>query len=1336
MLLALLALLPQGFFAQNIAFKHLSTDNGLSQVSVNSVYIDERGLVWIATRDGLNCYNGQEMQTFRSEKDNPYSLSSSSVLRITGDRNGHLYLLTSGGISQLDLRTYQFKTLHQGKVDAMAFKDCLYIVCKNELLMFNASTGQFDSFFRMDGVLGNTSYIFLDSKKQFWIGTEHDGLYLLSSQKILHHKINKVRVSRIYEDSQGNVWAGTWMDGIYKFSPDGTSTNIRHRDNDPSSLSSDFVRCFCEDDQGNMWIGTMSGLECYNAQTDKFTCYAHDGRIPTSLSNSSVWCIAKDQQGTLWIGTYFGGVNYFNPEYEIYTIYRPSERESAGLSNPVVGNMIEDKDGRLWICTEGGGLNIFDRNTGRFTWYMHSAAANSLSHDNVKSIYYDSENDIMWIGTHLGGLNRLDIKKKRFTCYKRIVGDPESLPSDVVRDILPYKENLLIGTHDGVCLFYPQTGKCKKLFLDDKLGPFIKTVADLAFDKEGHLWMAVTGEGIFRYDFSTQELSQFKYQEGKSNTISSNNVNNILVDSRGMLWFSTSGSGLDCYDPVKRQFTNYDMKNTGMAGNSIYKACEIPNHELLLIFNHGFARFDYQTGQIRNYSVENGFPFTAINENGLYIANDHTVFLGGVDGMISFSLDKLDIAPKPYHIYWSKLVVNGHTVVPGDETGILKQSMEVTSEIRLRSSQNMFSLYFATSNYLLENKEDMEYFLEGFSKAWTATQGQPVITYTNLNPGTYTLKLRSAHSNSASQEISLKIVIRPPFYLTIWAYLLYIAAITGIIYFLTRTYKTRVKLRESLRYEKKHLQDIERLNHSKLRFFTSISHEFRTPLTLIVGQLEGILQMPQVSPAIFSKALTAYKSSMQLKSLISELLDFRKQEQGLMKIKVQQHDLIQFLNETYLLFVAYAQQKKIRLDFEKQTDKIMLWFDSVQMQKVINNLLSNAVKHCKADGRIVLSAYSEGEWACFSVEDNGIGIPAAEIDRIFDRFYQATNEMEVNAGTGIGLSLTKGIVTLHHGTIKVESVEGEKTKFIVRLPMGESAYTPEEKVPASETEKVMVSTPQVEELMPDGIWTDVPLSNVPAEGHASRPSILIVEDNEPIRHMLTALFEPFYQIETASDGVEAFEKITQAPPSIVLSDVLMPRMSGIELTRQLKSNLDTCHIPIVLLTARTEVEHNLEGLRTGADDYITKPFDSRILISRCNNLVNSRIYLQEYFSKQPAAQTPVLATNALDKQFLDEVIGIFERHLEDSDFTIDHLAQEMLISRTRVYSKIKAITGQTPNDFFTTLRLKKAAYLLRNNPEMNIISISEQVGFNTPRYFGKLFKKAYDMTPNEYRKGE
>ena len=572
----------------------------------------------------------------------------------------------------------------------------------------------------------------------------------------------------------------------------------------------------------------------------------------------------------------------------------------------------------------------------------------------------------------------------------------------------------------------------------------------------------------------------------------------------------------------------------------------------------------------------------------------------------------------------------------------------------------------------------------------------------------------------------------PPWYETWWAYLIYTICTVSLLWYLIQNYNSRIKLRESLKYEKKHIEDLEALNQSKLRFFTNISHEFRTPLTLIVGQVETLLQVQTFTPNIYNKILGIYKNSLQLRELITELLDFRKQEQGHMKIKVSRHNLVNFLYENYLLFLEYASSKQINFKFNKQSDDIEVWYDQKQMQKVVNNLLSNALKHTKAEDTISINVSQENHSVIIEIKDTGTGIAAAEIDKIFDRFYQTErlDSLNTGTGTGIGLALTKGIIELHHGTIRVESEPGKGSSFIITLKLGNKHFTDEQIVQESTDDSIRQQpetfVPSVE-ILPDSGWKEEENKRI------EDAKMLIVEDNESIKQMLVSIFETFYQVTTASDGEEAMELIQKDMPSIILSDVVMPRMSGTELCKQIKTDFNTCHIPVVLLTARTAVEHNIEGLKIGADDYITKPFNTNLLISRCNNLVNSRRLLQEKFSKQPQAFAQMLATNPMDKEMLDRAMAIIERHLDNTDFNVNIFAREMGMARTNLFTKLKAVTGQTPNDFILSIRLKKGAVMLRNNPELNITEISDRIGFSSSRYFSKCFKAQVGMTPTEYR---
>ena len=1329
----LLAINIQG---RNIAFNHLTTDDGLSQFSVNSLYIDENGLLWIGTREGLNRYNGDEIKTYKLRKNDPNSLFCNNVLRMTGNKNGKIYLLCTEGVAEFNLVTQKFTTLLEGDVNSIYYNNGLYIGKKNEIYRYNEKTRNFDLFFQMAGKNLEICSMHL-SGNQLWLGTTNSGVYQLDILTLkVSHPIRKGNITSIYEDSEQELWIGSWEYGLFHIRKNGEIENLTHDPLNPHSLSSNFVRACCEDNLGNIWIGTFTGLNRYNKTTRLFQNHTASDARHEGLTHSSIWCIVKDQQGTLWLGTYFGGVNYFNPEYEIYTRYTYSTIEKEGLSNPVVGCMVEDKKGNLWVATEGGGLNYYNRVTHEFKWYRPGHTTNSISHNNVKALYYDANKETIWIGTHLGGMDKLDIRSGKFTHYRMETGNPETLPSDIIRDIIPYGNNLIVATQNGVCLFDTNQGKCQQLFKDSKEGRRIKMVADIMFDNEGTLWIAATGEGVFSYRFDTGKLTNYSANPHDSTSISNNNINNISQDSEGHLWFSTSGSGLDLYHSETHAFENFDMNKNGLASDCIYKTQVSPvSGKLMLITNQGFSIFDKKTRSFQNFSAENGFPFTAVNENALCITRDGEIYLGGTQGMISFHEMELNFAPKPYHIVLSRLIVNGKEVEVGDDTGILKQALCHTKEITLNADQNMFTLEFATSNFVAANKDDILYRLDGFSNKWNSTHDLHNITYTNLNADTYHLEIKPENSDAdICPPVKLTIHVLPPYYKTTLAYFIYILFTCSLIVYLIRIYKSRIKLQESLKYEQKHIKDIEALNQSKLRFFTNISHEFRTPLTLIVAQVETLLQVQNFTPNIYNKVLSIYKNCIQLRELITELLDFRKQEQGHMKIKVSPHNLVDFLYENYLLFLEYASSKQINFNFKKDTENLEVWYDQKQMQKVINNLLSNAVKHTKPEDTITLGIKQEDHHAIIYVSDTGTGIDAKEIDKIFDRFYQIEpigNPNNQKAGTGIGLALTKGIVELHHGTIHVESELGKGTSFIVSIPLGRTHFTEQEISHQNESiQQVDLKHTEIDTLLKAELEDTAPFHHLP------NAKMLIVEDNDSIREMLANIFEPYYQIITAQDGAEGLEQVRKELPNIVISDVVMPRMSGTELCKEIKADLNTCHIPVVLLTARTAIEQNIEGLRIGADDYITKPFNTTLLISRCNNLVNSRILLQEKFSKQPQTAAQMLATNPIDKDILDRAMEIIEKHMDDSSFNVNTFAREMAMARTNLFSKLKAITGQTPNEFILTIRLKKGAWMLRNQLDLNITEISDRIGFSSSRYFSKCFKDLYHVSPLAYRKGE
>jgi signal transduction histidine kinase/ligand-binding sensor domain-containing protein/CheY-like chemotaxis protein/AraC-like DNA-binding protein len=1308
--------------SQDITFQNLTTENGLSQISVNDLYQDERGFIWIGTREGLNCYNGNDIQIYRMQKDNLNSLFSNNILKITGNKNGKIYFLCVDGISEWDMNKEQFRTiLKLSNVSAIYFNKALYVAKNNQLYRFNKD--KLSLYYELPEKDTDITSIFIDTRGILWVGTSNYGLYKIDHAvgKIVN-PIPKANITNIYEDGDKDIWVGSWEHGVYRL----VDGNVLRYLNNPkqNSISSNFARAFCQDNQGNIWIGTFTGLDKFDKKTGQFSHYSTDTDF-SGMTHNSIWCIIKDHQGTIWFGTYFGGVNYFNPDYEIYTRYKTSKKQENGLSSPIVGKMTEDNHGNLWICTEGGGLNVYNRKTKTFKWYQHKVNENSISHNNVKFIYFDSENTTMWIGTHLGGLNKLDLKTNLFTHYRSIEGDSTSLPSDIIRDIVPYKNELIIATQNGICQFSPQTGKCRQLFKDTEQGRSIKMVADLFIDYYGTLWIAATGEGVFSYDFETKKLSHYQYKPSDPSSISNNNINNIYQDHYYNLWFSTSGSGLDLFNYESKKFTNFDSQKIGLASDCVYEVCESRYGKLLLITNQGFGQFDYSDSTFYNYNKENGFPMSAINENALYLTNDGEVFLGGVQGMVSFYEKDLQFTKMSYNIVPYRLTVNNKVVTIDDRTDILHTSLSSNPSISLDSEYSVFSIEFAITNYIPAIKDKIVYRLEGFSQDWINTNGQNIITYTNLNPGKYTLVIKAENAENIP-EVCLDITVLPPFYKTIYAYLFYIIVITLISYFIIKSYNNKIKLQESLKYEQKHTEDIEQLNQSKLRFFTNISHELRTPLTLIIGQIEVLMNIEQFAPNVYNKLLSVYKSSLQMKELVTELLDFRKQEQGHVTIKVSKYNLVDFLQENYLLFLEYANTKGIKLVFDRKLDNLDVWFDSKQLQKVLSNLLSNAFKHTKPGDQVIISVRKEEEYAVFEIQDTGEGIPAKDLDKIFDRFYQIE---DASSGTGIGLALSKGIIELHKGHITVQSKKGEGSIFSVYLRLGQEHFSYNEI-----TEEILIL--ENDELS-DTLNVDIDSlkENTSLVKPTKETKILIVEDNDVLRNMLIDIFEPFYEVISASDGQEGLELVKKEKPDLILSDILMPKMSGVELCKEVKGDIETCHIPVVLLTAKAATKHTIEGLQNGADDYIIKPFNTNVLLSRCNNLVNSRIILQEKFGRQPQMTPMMLATNRLDKEMLDTVMEIVESNMNNPDFTIEQLADELCIARTSLYAKIKAITGQTPNKFILAIRLKKAAFLLRNNPELRISEISYMTGFTSSGYFGKCFKDIYHMTPLAYRSG-
>lgn len=1315
-----------------IYFKHIGTKEGLSQLSVMSIYQDELGRMWFGTEEGLSVFDGVRVTTHKPApgKDEGKGASvGNSINFITGDNRGNIYFNSDNSLLRYNLRSQQFSCLKQNRVTAIAFSgERLWVGVNDSIFIWDTEAEKLHFSFKLEYPNQHATHLMVDSQGQCWAGT-NDGLYMKKEDGPLTCIIPNEDIYALHEDSEANLWISARMNGLYRRDPEGNFKRYRFDPQKPDNISDNQVRGIAEDNAGNLWIGTFRGLNKYNPSTDRFEVYTRDN-LPGSLAHSSVFPVYKDRQGSIWLGTYYGGVHYFNPETDLFTVYTADKDRNDCVSFPFVGHMTEDKDSNIWICTEGGGLNLFDRKKKTFTYFMADPDRNSIAHNNLKDIAYSAKRNKLYIGTHTGGLSIFDLRKKQFR--NPYFEDPSYAvkAGDRVNRMGIWKDKYLI--------LITQQG-CVKMDLDtEEITPTFdggRQYGNHCFliDSHDYIWIT-SGKEVNKVNLNDQE-DRTVFRSGEKG-LGNQPVSAIYEDSRGRIYFGTLGAGLYRYDAESDSFEGYTTENSLILSNYCYEIGESTQGYLIVSGDKGLSFFDPELQLFKGVELGTALPVSGINKGcGLLVSPNGEIFAGGIDGFCTFFEQDLFRPAKDYRLYFSELYINNELVNPADETHILSDALPYTEEIELNHDQNNLIISFNSNNYINTLKETAyEYMLEGFDTKWIGNTDNS-IQYTNLNPGKYTLVVREKQYDAKiqPQTIRMGITIRTPLYATPLFYLLYILVACGLIYGFFRFKQSQLLLRTSLEYERKEKERIEELNQAKLQFFSNISHEFRTPLTLMISQIELLLQSSSLAPSIYNKLLKIYRNTHNMRTLISELLDFRKLEQGHVKLKVCEQNLIPFLKEIYLSFYEYASSRSVTYLFSPAANDVPCWFDPKQLQKVFYNLLSNAFKYSKPGATVEMVVEEDETGIIIKIIDNGVGIGKEDIDKIFDRFYQVGNPVSdgAQASTGIGLSLTKSIIELHHGTIQVESTPGYGSIFIVRLLKGR-AHFQEGECQFTEPENDRLRT----EILPESILPD----------HMEEPSalsltetdttytILLVDDNEELLQILDSLFSPIYKIILAQNGKEGLEKARSEMPDIIVSDIMMPEMSGTEMCLKLKNDFETCHIPVVLLTALSSAEQNIEGLQRGADDYIGKPFNAKVLLARCNNLVRNRIILQKKFNEQRDFDAQSLASNPIDQKFMDSINKIIEENLNNAEFDMNTLAKELGLSRSSLYAKFKALTGMTPNDFVLNCKLKRAASLLTTRPDLQIAEISDMLGFGSPRYFTRCFKAQFETTPAEYRK--
>ena len=1325
-------------YGDELSFEHIGFEKGLSQITVFSLYQDENAGIWMGTNDGLMHYHGNNVENISSNKIDT-ELTSGFVSSICGDKQGHVYALINNRIIEYDLKLQRIqllllpKNLSLKHISAINYgRNGLWIGTTNMVYFYQNEKTTIYATLPSKNLNITALCQTLDGK--LIVGTLEKGVYIIDgAQKQFNFLPSCVNVNMIYEDSKRNIWICTSESGLFKIDNQLQIKAFTNSGSPFNRISSNVVRSVCEDNNGNLWIGTFSGLDKLNLVSNEIQHYGVSSDRRHSLSSQSIRSIIKDTHGIIWIGTYYGGINYFNPDQDIYTYY-DFKKSLSDFVYPIIGKIIEDKRGDFWICTDGKGLIYFNKLNKTYQYF--STENSGISGNNIKSIYYDATNDLLWIGTYRNGLNKLNIKTKQFTHFKIGVQN-SNVPTEfqeTVQNIVPYQGSLLLGTLFGVCCFDVNTCQTKHL-------AFTETIRDMLI--EGNVLWIAKPNGLAKFNLLTGKTERELKQNPQSDiSLPKNRISKLLIDSKNRFWIATDGGGIALLNRKNFTVDIFNTSNCGLESNNVSCIAESKYGYLLAGTNKGFSRINVEQKKSINYSSKNGFSLASLTFGSIFNSTSGEVVMGGIDGMTTFREESLTNLGKPYKMRFNDLWVNNQKVSPMDNTGILKQALPYCTELQFLHDHRIISFEFATDNYIKANQPNFQYKLEGFDKQWINFDAKNTINYMNLPSGSYILKVRSQMNEDTknSQIIELKITILPPLFARWYSFLLYFLLILGLSVWIFRFYQSRLLLRTSLEYERREKEQNEIVNQSKLRFFTNVSHEFRTPLTLILGQLEMLMQSAKIAPNLYKSIVNVHNNALKLHQLISELLDFRKQEQGFKKLKVSEHNLVEYLEEIILSFQEFSKFHGIELKFSTNREEIQVWFDYIELQKVFYNLISNAFKFTPKGGRIFILVEATDSWIRVSVEDSGAGIPKESLDKIFERFYQAENEDDaglLNKGTGIGLALAKGIVDLHRGKITVQSTKKIGSVFMVELMLGNAHFLNYDYVEVSDNLDESISTYKIQTLLDNDFLKEA--SDNQSKHFKEKPTLLIVEDNDNLRQMLVQLFESMYNVIEANNGKTALQLAIEKHPDLILSDVMMPEMNGNDMCAKLKENFETCHIPVVLLTAQTSLEQNIDGLKRGADDYITKPFNVKILVTRCNNLLLGRKILQEKFSKQIDISTFNVATNSMDQNFIQRAIEIVEANLDKDVLDVNFLCSEMAIGRRVFFYKMKSITGQTPNDFIQNIRLKKAAWIILNVPNKQISEISEELGYNSVSYFGKCFKAKFGVFPSAYRsamKGE
>lgn len=1300
-------------------FKNLSIRNGLSQNTVNAILQDRKGFMWLGTKDGLNRYDGLSFRKFKHDAANPRSIGNSFITSLYEDFNGNIWVGTDAGVyiyypekeafEEFDCQSLE-KTRIERSVSMIAGdkQGRVWIAVEAQGMFCYDARQKLLRNYPLSEISSNIKCFTFDSGGTLWLGFYGDGLYYSKDNLATVHPYGSPEdgkrefeggvITKIVQGNYNCLYIGSVKEGVSELNL--TSGQVRNLLAIDESGESIFCRDLLPYSDNELWIGTESGIYIYNLRTAQFIHLRASLYDSYSLSDNAIYALYKDREEGLWIGSYFGGVDYYPRQYTYFAKYYPKN-----IANSLHGKRVREfcraDDGTLWIGTEDGGLNHFNPKTKEFHFFEPSAGFT-----NIHGLCMDGSH--LWVGTFSKGLRVIDTRTGAVLGTYTEGHTPHSLNDNSIFSICRTSAGeIYLGTLFGLLRYNRTQDNFDRI--PELNGKF---VYDIKEDSYGNLWLATYANGAYCYDVSARRWKNYVFDAEDEKSLPYDKVLSVFEDSYRQIWLTTQGGGFCLFHPDTETFTRYGLKD-GLPNDVVYQIVEDDDRFLWLTTNNGLVRFDPKTMEMKVFSTANGLPTNQFNYRSGFKDEAGNIYLGSINGFVAF--DPRTFAENrqvPAVAITDFLLFNKE--VPVEETDSpLKSSITFSDKVVLTADQNSFSFRIAALSYQAPRMNKLMYKLEGFDEGWLTIGESPLVTYSNLGYGDYVFKVKVSNSDGVwnEQETSLHLSILPPFYLSGWAYCFYVLFFMGclvcvIFYFKRRNYRKQHRQMEMLEQEKE-----REVYHAKIDFFTNVAHEIRTPLTLIKGPLENIILKKEVDSETKEDLYIMKQNTERLLNLTNQLLDFRKTETRGFRLNFTECDVVAVLRETYLRFTSLTKQKGLDFILELPQECFMADVNQEALTKIISNLLNNGVKYASTYLRISL----ETDEKVFHIRtfNDGEMIPDTMKEEIFKPFVRLDKEDEVTTGTGIGLALSRSLAELHQGSLMMEKGE-EVNCFCLTLPVNQDSTITLSAENVSQVEENSCGWEQEE--------TDT---------KEKKPMILVVEDNPDMLAFIRKQLTTEYSVLTAMNGIEALAVLDNHYVNLVVSDVMMPQMDGFELCKTIKSDLSYSHIPVVLLTAKTNIQSKIEGLELGADAYIEKPFSVEYLLANISSLIHNREKLRQTFAKSPFVAANTMALTKADEEFIWKLNDIIQANLHNPEFSMEDMADALKMSRSSFYRKIKGVLDLSPNEYLRLERLKQAAQLLKEG-KSRVNEICYTVGFNSPSCFSKCFLKQFGVLPKDF----